>query len=142
MSIQDRPHYEVPAAELAAWVEQQGADRWWNVDGDPLLTGLLSFPAPGDELAEAFRHIGRALLVEDKHRDPAAKGQAIGRAQLDDLVGHLGDNVQVTGRPPPWMSARVLCLSWKGSGDEWLLVEDLETTESNRADVVAEQGKD
>ena len=42
--ILNGPYYEVPSSELAAWLEQQGKDRWWNVDGDPLLTGEMPFP--------------------------------------------------------------------------------------------------
>jgi hypothetical protein len=134
MSLPDEPHYEVPAAELAAWIEQQGADCWWSVDGDPLITGLLSIPAPGDELAPLIRRIGRPLLVQDPRPNPAGKGETIGRAQLDGLVRHWGDNARSTGPRPSWMDARILCLCWKGSGDEWLLIEDVQTTESERAE--------
>jgi hypothetical protein len=44
MAIPDEPYFRLPARELAAWIEQQGADTWWNVDGDSILTGRLSFP--------------------------------------------------------------------------------------------------
>ena len=45
MSIQSEPHFEVPSAELATWIEKQGTAIWWNVDGDPLLTDRVAFPA-------------------------------------------------------------------------------------------------
>ena len=63
MSIRDEPFYTLPAGELAAWIEQQGGDTWWNVDGDSILTGKLSLPSPGDELAEEIRRINRLLLL-------------------------------------------------------------------------------
>lgn len=134
MSIQDQPHYELPSAELAAWIEQQDVDQWWNVDGDPLLTGRLSFPCPGDELADELRRIKRPLLVLDRSQNPHAHGQVIDSSGLDALVGHLGDNVQIKGESPVWLRDRLLYLSWKGSPEEWLLIEDEETSESSRAD--------
>ena len=70
--IRAGPHYEVAAGELAAWLEQQGEDRWWTVDGDPLLTGRLAFPCPADELAPELRKIGRPLLVQAKKDDTAS----------------------------------------------------------------------
>ena len=63
-SIQEGPHYEIQSSELAAWLEQQGVDLWWNVDGDPLLTGRLTFPCPADELSAELRKLNRALLVQ------------------------------------------------------------------------------
>ena len=60
MGIPDEPYYTVPAGELAAWIEQQGDDTWWNVDGDSILTGILSFPSPGDELAAELRRINES----------------------------------------------------------------------------------
>ncbi len=129
MSIQDKPHYELPASALATWIEQQGADRWWSVDGDPLLTGLISFPCPGDELAAELRRIDRPLLVFDRTRNPAAKGQVIDAGKLDELVDRLGDDSTTANR--------LLYLSWKHSDEDWLLVEDRETTESTREEAAA-----
>lgn len=140
MSIPNEPHYEIAATELAAWIEKQGADRWWNVDGDPLLTGRLMFPCPGDELAAELRRINRPLLVLDKHKSPDAKGQPITHEQLDALVGRLGENVQISEPLPSWVADRLFFLCWKGRADDWLLVEDEETTERIRADVAAGAG--
>jgi hypothetical protein len=33
MSLRDEPHYRISSSELAAWLEAQGTDRWWSVDG-------------------------------------------------------------------------------------------------------------
>ncbi len=86
MGIRDEPYYTVPAGELAAWIEQQGDDTWWNVDGDSILTGILSFPSPGDELAEELRRISRLLLVQDPQKRREARGQEVNRTALDGLV--------------------------------------------------------
>lgn len=138
MSIRDDPHYEVSATELAAWVEQQGTDTWWNVDGDPILTGRLSFPCPGDELADELRRINRPLLVQDKRKSPGAAGQQVDRKALDTLADSLGNNLRIsTGDQPDWTNDRFFYLCWKGSDEEWLLVEDRETTESSRKDLAA-----
>ncbi len=134
MSIQNEPHYELPAAALAEWIDHQGADRWWNVDGDPLLMSHLSFPCPGDELAAEFRRIGRPLLLLDRQKRPESRGQQIGWEQLDALAGRLGENVTTGGPKPTWTEDRVFVLCWKGSDEEWLLVEDKETTESSEGD--------
>jgi hypothetical protein len=128
--IRGGPHYELPAAELAAWVEQQGPDRWWSVDGDPLLTGRLSFPCPAKTLAAHLRNVGRALLIQAKKDDTEAKGQVIGKDRLDAVVDRFANNIRPsgTGEMPSWSEDRILYLCWKGSIDEWLLVEDSETT--------------
>jgi hypothetical protein len=133
MSIQDEPHFELPASALANWIERQGVDRWWSVDGEPFLTRLMPFPCPGDELAAELRRIDRPLLVFDKSRNPEARGQVIGEDKLDELVDRLGDDVTTANR--------LLYLSWKGSDEPWLLVEDRETTESTRAETAAQGEK-
>jgi hypothetical protein len=137
MSKAKAPYYEIPSGELADWILQQGEERWWNVDGDSLLTGLLSFPCPGDELAEELLRINKPLhvLVSANHAD--AKGEIIGKDKLDGLVGRMGENVVISGKIPPWVNDRVLCLRWKGAPVEWLLVEDTETSEENQRDIAA-----
>jgi hypothetical protein len=121
--IRARPHYELPSPELAAWLEQQGADRWWNVDGDPLLTGRLTFPCPADELAAELRALNRPLLVQ-AGEEADARGQVIGAAKLAEVVGRIGENSHASGRAED----RLLYLGWKDSADEWLLAEDSQTT--------------
>jgi hypothetical protein len=139
MSLRDEPHYKMAAAELAAWLEGQGTDRWWNVDGDPLLTGRLSFPCPADELAAELRRINRTLLVQDRRRLPSGRGEQIVASDLDGLATRLGENIQTNGAEPAWAKNRLFFLCWEDRGDEWLLVEDEETTERSRADAAATQ---
>ena len=114
-----------------AWLEDQGKDRWWNVDGDPLLTGRLTFPCPASDLAAELRKIDRPLLVQAKKDDKDAKGQPVGEAKLDELVVHFSENLHDPrgGEMPPWGGDRLFYLRWKGAPDEWLLEEDSETTE-------------
>jgi hypothetical protein len=130
-SIPVGPHYEIASTDLAEWLEEQGKDRWWNVDGDPLLTGRLTFPCPASDLAAELRKIDRPLLVQAKKDDKEAKGQPVGKVKIDALVGHFSENLHVPagGELPPWGGDRLLYLRWKGSPEEWLLEEDSETTE-------------
>src|SRR3954468_24859301 len=94
--ILNGPHYEIPSPELAIWLEQQGEDRWWNVDGDPLLTGRLTFPCPADELAAELRRIGRPLLVQAKQDDVDAKGQVIDASRLSEAVARFDENLHTS----------------------------------------------
>jgi hypothetical protein len=136
MSLRDEPHYCISSSELAAWLESQGTDRWWTVDGDPLLTGRVSFPCPADELAAELRRINRTLLVQDRRKPPSGRGEQIVARDLDALATRLGDNLRTNGPPRPWASNRVFFLCWEYRADEWLLEEDVETTEAeaSRAD--------
>ena len=126
--IRGESHYEISSTELAAWLERQG-DAWWSVDGDPLLTGLLAFPSPGEELAEVLRRLDRPLLVQDRRAEPKGKGERIDSTRLDELATILGNNVHMTngGAKPAWTHNRLFFFSWKGSQREWMLVEDSET---------------
>jgi hypothetical protein len=126
--IRGGPYYEVPSVELAVWLEGQGRDRWWNVDGDPLLTGRLTFPCPGAHLAAELKKINRPLLVQARKGDAGARGQTIDAAKVGDVVGLLAENVHTTGQAPPWANDRILHLCWKGSPHDWLLEEDSEAT--------------
>lgn len=50
------PHESrLSSEELASWLDRQGPESWWLVDGDSLLTGLLFFPCTGDVLATDSR---------------------------------------------------------------------------------------
>lgn len=123
------PHYELPSTELAAWVDQQ-PDMWWMVDGDPLLTGRLSFPCPSDELAADLRELNRPLLIRAK--SPDATGQPVGRDKIDSLASQFYENIHTDGREhPPWASDRLLDLWWKDRPGGWLLAED--SAEATRA---------
>jgi hypothetical protein len=134
MSLRHEPHLRIESSQLAEWLLKQGEDRWWNVDGDPLLTGRLSFPVPGDELAAELRRLNRVLLVQDRRQAPSGRGKLITAGDLDPLATRLGDNVRTNGPPPPWSTDRFFVLCWERSDDEWLLVEDVETTERSRQD--------
>jgi hypothetical protein len=142
MSIRDEPHFEVTSADLASWIERQG-DLWWTVDGDRVLGGRLSLPCPGDELANELRRLDRPLLVQDLRPQSKGKGEVIGVDDLEGLATRVGSHVlMLPGEgKQAWTQDRMFYLSWKGSDDEWLLIEDHETTESNRADVAALEGK-
>ena len=140
MSLRDQPHYRIESSQLADWILQQGEDRWWNVDGDALLTGRLSFPVPGDELAAELKRISRMLLVQDRRKPPSGHGELITAQNLDALATRLGDNVGTSGPVPSWAKDRLFILGWEGSEDEWLLVEDEETTERSREDAAIAQG--
>jgi hypothetical protein len=98
------------------------------VDGDPLLTGRLTFPCPAARLAAELRKINRPLLVQARKGDAGARGQAIDAAKLGDVVGLLAENVHTPGQAPPWATDRILYLCWKGSLPEWLLEEDGEAS--------------
>lgn len=136
MSLRDEPHYQVASSELADWLERQGTDIWWSVDGDPILTGRMSVPLPADELADELRRMNRPLLVRDLNHTPTARGQQVTAQDLDQLVGRMGDGVLLTrpGPRPAWMDDRVFYLSWPDRGEEWMLIEDGQTTEDERRD--------
>lgn len=127
---------EISSIELAMWIEGQGEDIWWNVDGDPLLTGQISFPCPANELANELRRLNRPLLVHSRSKAAIPEGTVIDHIQLERFVSRLGDNIQLKGGRPAWMHDRVIPLSWKNDPErvEWLLIEDDETSESSRAD--------
>jgi len=128
------PHYELPSIELAKWVEAQGLDCWWNVDGDPLLTGLVSFPCPGDELVTELRRLNRPLLVQVDKAD--ARGEPIDAGRIDGVVSRLREAFTLRpGAPEPrWANDRFLYLCWKGSPVEWMLVEDSVATQDSLND--------
>ncbi len=112
MSVKDKPHYTLPAAALASWIEKQ-PERWWSVDGDPRLTGLVDFPAPGDELAPVIRKIGQDLLVYDRTPASTAHGEVIDGDRLYDLADVSNRRHQMT-----------FLFSWADFDNDWLLLED------------------
>src|SRR5205823_5290985 len=115
---------------LADWVEQQGADRWWLVDGDPLLSGLRSYPAPGPGLAADLRRVNRPLLVAREGDEAIFLGTLRSAEELEPFV------LRAPRYEPPdheWME-RELVLRWKNKDNEWLLIEDVATTEGEARD--------
>ena len=138
MSLQDQPHFRIESTQLAEWLLRQGEDRWWNVDGDALLTGRLNFPAPSDELAAELRLTNRVLLVQDRRKAPSGRGELISAQELDPLASHFGDGGN--GTALSGTGDRFLVLGWEGSPEIWLLIEDEETTERSREDAALVQG--
>jgi len=110
---------KIAAEELAKWLCQD-PDLYWTVDGDPILSGKLSFPCPGDELADALRQIGRPLEVLHQKGMPHTRGGTVTSAELDDLV------------ETEELGTRVLQFRWKDGQNDWILIEDEETSESYR----------
>jgi hypothetical protein len=145
MSLRDEPHYQIVSSQLADWLERQGTDIWWSVDGDPLLTGRLSFPVPAAELAPELRRMNRPLLIRDRSNALTARGQQVTAEELDNLVSRFGDAVFQPigpGPRPNWMDDRVFYLAWPDRGDEWMLYEDGETTEVFRREAaLSAQGR-
>ncbi|HVX13588.1 MAG TPA: hypothetical protein VHC22_20560 [Pirellulales bacterium] len=112
MSVRQMPHYTLTAKSLAEWLEGQPAS-WWVVDGDPLLTSVVDFPCPSDELAPVIRKIGKNLVLQDKDPHSKANGAEISCEQLDDLADVSDRHHQKTLR-----------LSWSDASVDWLLAED------------------
>jgi hypothetical protein len=112
MSVRQKPHYTLSATTLAEWLESQ-PDKWWSVDGDPLLTSTVDFPCPSDELASEIRRVGKNLLLQDKNPGSQAHGEEIAGAQLDQLADTSGRRRR-----------KIFRLSWADSDVDWLLLED------------------
>ena len=112
MKMQEKPHYTVTAQTLADWLESQ-PEKWWSVDGDPLLTSTVDFPCPSDELAPEIRRVGKNLLLQDKDPASQAHGELIPGNQLDSLA-----DTSIRSR------RRIFRLSWADSDVGWLLLED------------------
>jgi len=142
MSVKDKPHFEVAADEFAEWLERQGPDLWWNVDGDPILTGLLSVPCPVDELVTGIRRVNRPLwIIGDTCSSLATThGETNASAVLDNMARRLEDDSVVGTTKPPWAGDRFLVLAWKDTDNEWLLVEDQESTALARAESQKQAG--
>jgi hypothetical protein len=111
MSTPPEPHTTLAAADIADWLDRQGQGSWWAVDGDALLTGLVSFPCPGDVLAKELRRIGRRIVVLGQ------SGESEPRRVLDDLA--LRDE---------GTNDRLFTMRWEGAPEEeeWVLYEDRE----------------
>jgi hypothetical protein len=108
------PRLELPAAELANWLDKQNPDVWWLVDGDPLLTGNLSFPCPSDVLAKELRRLNRPVLLIPSEDVKRSSGP-ISSNDLDSLVRKEGDRDE-----------RMFLFRWTQfpSYDNWMLIED------------------
>jgi len=134
MSIKDGPHFVISTNDLATWLERQG-DQWWSVDNDPVLMEHLFLPCDGFTLAEFLRKLNRWVLVEDRRSPATGAGETIGPDELNALASRL--NGKKHGR-----NARLFYFSWANSPIEWLLFEDLRTTESMHEEMNAAGEKD
>ncbi len=124
MDTKQGSYLEIGAEELAKWLgEGDNPDLYWTVDGDRVLSGMLSFPCPGDELAGALRSIGKPLMVLDREEHFQGAKEPLSSSDLDSLVEEEE------------LDTRVLQFQWKGSNTEWILIEDEETSESESNEV-------
>lgn len=131
MEIADGPHYEIPSAELAKWVDGFGPDHWWMIDGDVYLESRLTSSCRGDELAAVLRRANRPILVQAPKDDAAARGQVIGADQVERLATPIGDAVYQIDRTQPlpeWADDKSFWMAWKGEPEGWLLSEDARVT--------------
>ena len=112
LTIQERPHVSIRSDELADWLASR-PDIWWFIDGDPVLGHRLYTPAPGDELAEEVRKIGKRLLIFDRTEGSTAHGEPISVDRLEGLADRDNNH-----------NNRIFLCCWEDSTDEWLLWED------------------
>ena len=110
LRIAEGPHYLVQAEHLASWIEDQGEETWWSVDGDPVLNSRVRFPCPPERLTKELRKINRPLLVSDPNG--VGHGEEVFPDDLSRLLEH-----EDLGVP-------VLYMSWQGDRDDWLLIEE------------------
>ena len=122
MDTKQGSYLEIAAQELAKWLCDD-PDIYWTVDGDPILSGMLSLPCPGDELAEALRKVDKPLMILDRKECLQGRGEPVRASDLDSLV------------ETEELDARVLQFCWKGSDIEWILIEDEETSESTSDEI-------
>ncbi len=124
------PHYEIASTELAKWLDEELPESWWNVDGDPLLTGRLSIPCPTDELTLELRKLDRPLLILARGSQDA-HGQVIDSTRVGELASFAG------GRGPRGEDDLYFDLVWKGNSQPWLLIEDLTTAKQYSEDAIS-----
>jgi hypothetical protein len=110
--MRDKPYYTMSADTFAAWLESQ-PDAWWSVDGDPVLTSMVDFPCPSDELAPVVRRLGTDLLLQDKNPASRAHGETIS-----------GDRLDAMAEIDQKRHRKIFRLSWADSDVDWLLLED------------------
>jgi hypothetical protein len=109
---------DLDASALADWLARHAADRLWTVDGDPRITGMLSLPCPGWELAATLKELGGRLRV---FAPPGA--QASSPDELEKLAQEEGGEL-------------VFEVAWllDGTpGQRWVLAQDTFAEEAERA---------
>ena len=116
MSIREGRHCKLLAKTLATWLDGQGDDCWWSIDGDIMLMERVSFPCPGGDLASKIREIGKPLLLLLLDDKPDPVGDEVSVDELDKLAHvHEGGD-------------RAFALCWEDdkTDTDWVLVEDKE----------------
>jgi len=104
----------MPPGILADWLEQQGSESWWSVDGDPTLEQSVNFPCDSDTLADDLR-ARKELLLVGVPEDAAWSGDAISSAEDLDAAVQTDEH-----------GNRVLELRWsqQSYAQRWILCED------------------
>lgn len=89
---------------LADWLDANGAERLWTVDGDYRIGRAANLPCEGRELAKVLRELGG---------DVAVRGTKTAQT-LDELMFDED-------------GARAFAMKWADEDDDdvWLLTEDL-----------------
>src|SRR6266436_6780762 len=109
----DRLGIRLSPQELGAWLDRQGSDRWWLVDGDPLLTSLVSFPCTGDEIAAVLRRIDKPLFLLSRNAAQPGESTELGIEDIDRFAFL-----------DPFRDERMFRLRWDSipPGQEWMLL--------------------
>jgi hypothetical protein len=125
----DRIGILLSTQELGDWLDRQGPDRWWLIDGDPLLTSLVSFPCTGDEIAIVLRKINKSLfLLPRDAADPS------------ELTSLTIDDIDRFAFLDPFRNERMFRFRWDSTppGQEWMLLEDKKSAELARSSCILE----
>jgi hypothetical protein len=116
-------HYRLSNLILADWLDAQGRETFWTVRYDPLLTSLLSYPAPGPKLAQSLRRFRRMLLVRAPN-DPDANGQLLTDPEaLDRLVRVATQDAPPVRQDDPRAQERFFRFCWEDAIQDWILRE-------------------
>jgi hypothetical protein len=111
------PHYEMQSHDLADWLDNEGPDSWWTVDGERHLNRTVDFPCPPEELSEELRKMpNRTLEVLDPRPGSTANGAPVGNGvKLIDLADRNNNR-----------GSQIYTFRVKGEGFDkaWQLVED------------------
>ena len=123
MAGKEWPSSTITSRRLADWLNQYMPQRWWLVDGDPLLTGQLSFPCSSEELAAELERINGLLRIVDlRDRSPI----------LAELIEDIQD-LDKFGIPSIDDQEQVFQLRWLEPvpGPYWFLVDDTKAVEED-----------
>ena len=105
------PYYSLRAEDLANWLDAE-PETWWIVDGDPLLTSLIDFPCPEEELSMELHRVNKSLRLFDPRTDSSAHGQPLDLNELEGIADRDNNS-----------KARTYLLSWEDNDLQWLLSE-------------------